>query len=73
MPKQLLKAKFRGEQLPDSFKKGLNYNLSFERVDASPIDDPTGCIVTTTTKPVITMLHRGIEDFFDNWTDIKPR
>lgn len=76
MPKSiLLKAKFRGDQIAGSFKKGLNYNLEFQiqefNKDLNHIHAPVQ--IRTTTKPTLIEAYPSIHGFFDNWTDIKPR
>ena len=76
MPTILLKAKFRGEQKEKSFKKGLNYNLEFEIQNVQEDNKPGDQMpvqIRTTTKPSLTSAYKTIYEFFDNWTDIKPR
>lgn len=69
--KLLLKAKFRGTDGSMGFKKGLNYNISFERPYLGTM--PNQVEILTTTKPLLKCEYSSVETFFDNWTDIKPR
>lgn len=71
MAKILLKAKFRGTDGSMGFKKGLNYNLSFDMPNW--YDHEVQVVITTTTKPTLSCPYSSIYTFFDNWTDIKPR
>lgn len=73
MPERLLKAKFRGQQVPGSFKKGLNYNLSFELELPTRGDDQPDIWLSTTAGPKINQRYDNLDEFWDNWTDIKPR
>lgn len=67
MAKILLKAKFRGADGSMGFKKGLNYNISFEQKENRVVK------IDTTTKPPLECVYGSVYSFFDNWTDIKPR
>lgn len=73
MPDRLLKAKFRGQQVPGAFKKGLNYNLSFQIDNNRNPNNPPSVWVSTTTEPKIHRRYDSLDEFWDNWTDIKPR